>query len=115
MSNRFEQDDDDKLFRAFDWQQWLSDGETILTAQVTCDDDDLVISNITIDGSKVKYKVSGGVAGRRYMISCKVTTSDGETIERSIYLTISKLQADQFLICSKLPLDIGKTPAIIII
>jgi len=91
MSNRFTQDDDDKLYRAFDWQYWLSDGETILTAQVTCDDDDLVISNITIDGSKVKYKVSGGVAGRRYMISCKVTTSDGETIERSIYLTISKL------------------------
>lgn len=91
MSNRFTQDNDDKLYRAFDWQYWLSDGETILTAQITCDDDDLVISNITIDGSLVKYQVKGGVAGKAYTISCKITTSAGETIERSIILVISKL------------------------
>lgn len=91
MDNKFYQDDDDKINRAFDWKYWLSDTESILSAQVTSDDDQLIISKVVIDGSQVKYTVSGGVAGRRYMISCKITTSEGETIERSIYLTISKL------------------------
>ncbi len=91
MKTTFAQDDDDILFRAFDWQNWLSDGETITVADVTSDDDAIIISDVSIDGSKVKYQVKGGVAGRSYMISCKVTTSDGETIERSIYLSISKL------------------------
>jgi len=91
MSNRFTQDDDDKLNRAFDWQQWLSDGETILTAQVTCDDDAIIIDQVIIDCSLVKYRIKGGDAGKAYTISCKIETSAGETIERSIILVISKL------------------------
>lgn len=88
---KFYQDDDDILYRAFDWQNWLAEEEAILTADVHCDDDAIIIDQVTIDGSLVKYRVKGGITGKAYMISCKVTTSDGETIERSIYLTISKL------------------------
>ena len=91
MTNKFEQDDDDKLYRAFDWQEWLTTGETILTYDVTCDDDDLVITDVSLDDALVKYKVEGGIAGRRYMVSCKVTTSGGQTVQRSIYLTVGKL------------------------
>ena len=91
MKNIFTQDDNDILYRAFDWQNWLSDGETILTAEVTCNDDDIIIDEMTIDGSLVKYRIKGGMAGKTYIISCKVDTSAGETIERSIILVISKL------------------------
>ena len=91
MKTTFEQDDDDILYRAFDWQNWLSDGETITVADVTCDDDAIIISDVSIDGSKVKYQVKGGVAGKAYTVSCQITTSAGETIERSIILVISKL------------------------
>jgi len=91
MKTTFAQDDDDILFRAFDWQNWLSKGETIITTDITCDDDAIIISDVSIDGSKVKYRVKGGVAGKAYTISCQITTSAGETIERSIILVISKL------------------------
>lgn len=91
MKNIFTQSPKDILYRAFDWQNWLSDEETILTAEVTCNDDDIIIDEMTIAGSKVKYQVKGGVAGKAYTISCKITTSAGETIERSIILVISKL------------------------
>mgnify|MGYP001159359435 CR=1 FL=1 len=91
MKNKFAQDDDDILYRAFDWQNWLSDGETIITADITCDDDAIVISDVSIDGSLVRYRVKGGIAGKAYTISCKITTNGGETIERSIILVISKL------------------------
>lgn len=91
MMAKFYQDDDDILYRAFDWQNWLSDAETILTADVHCDDDAIIIDQVTIDGSLVKYRVKGGVAGKAYIISCKITTSAGETIERSINLIVNKL------------------------
>ena len=91
MKTTFAQDDDDILYRAFDWQNWLSDGETITVADVTCDDDAIIIDQVTIDGSLVKYQVKGGVAGKAYTVSCQITTSAGETIERSIILVISKL------------------------
>ena len=88
---KFYQDDDDILYRAFDWQNWLSDGKTILTADVTCDNDDLIIDEILIDDNLVRYRVKGGIAGKAYTISCKITTNGSETIERSIILVISKL------------------------
>jgi len=91
MKTTFAQDDDDILYRAFDWQNWLSDGETITVADVTCDDDAIIIDQVTIDGSLVKYRVKGGITGKAYKISCQITTSAGETIERSIILVISKL------------------------
>ncbi len=88
---KFYQDDDDILYRAFDWQNWLSNEEAILTADVHCDEDAIIIDQVTIDGSLVKYRVKGGMAGKTYMVSCKIATSAGETIERSIILVISKL------------------------
>ena len=91
MKNTFAQDDDDILYRAFDWQNWLSDGETIITADITCDDDAIVISDVSIDGSLVRYRVKGGIAGKAYTVSCKITTNGSETIERSRILVISKL------------------------
>lgn len=91
MKTTFAQDDDDILYRAFDWQNWLAEEEAILTADVHCDDDAIIIDQVTIDGSSVKYQVKGGVAGKAYTISCKITTNGSETIERSIILVISKL------------------------
>ena len=91
MKTTFAQDDDDILFRAFDWQNWLSDGETITVADVSCTDVDLIIDQVIIDGSQVKYRVKGGVAGKAYTVTCQITTSAGKTIERSIILVISKL------------------------
>jgi len=91
MKTTFAQDDDDILYRAFDWQNWLSDGETIITTDITCDDDDLIIDEILINDNLVRYRVKGGVAGKAYTISCKITTSAGETIERSINLIVSQL------------------------
>lgn len=91
MKTTFAQDDHDILYRDFDWQYWLSDGETITDADVSCTDVDLIIDQVIIDGSQVKYRVKGGVAGKAYTVTCQITTSAGETIERSIILVISKL------------------------
>jgi len=91
MKNIFTQSPKDILYRAFDWQNWLSDEETILTAEVTCNDDDIIIDEMTIAGSLVKYRIKGGMAGKTYVVSCKIETSAGETIERSINLIVNKL------------------------
>jgi len=67
------------------------EADPLRSAEVTCNDDDIIIDEMTIAGSLVKYRVKGGVAGKTYMVSCKVDTSAGETIERSINLVVGKL------------------------
>jgi len=89
--NIFEQDDDDVLVRAFDWRHWITDGDTISTFNVTCDDDTIVIADVSSSGNLVEYTVSGGTVGERYTISCEITTTNGLTIQRSIVLSIGKL------------------------
>jgi len=51
----------------------------------------LIIDEILIDDNLVRYRVKGGDAGKAYTISCKIETSAGETIERSINLIVSQL------------------------
>lgn len=69
----------------WDWTNWLASGETISTTTVTA------TSGITkttpqIVSGKVSIWLSGGTAGRRYFVSCKITTSAGRTDERSFVI-----------------------------
>lgn len=72
---------------SFDWGAWLVDGDTITSAQVTVPD------GITLDGttntaSTVTAWLSGGTAGESYMATCRITTAEGRTDERSIRINV---------------------------
>ena len=97
----FPQDPDAKLPLYFDWKaltngtdtsDWLAAGETITAFKVTAD------TGITIDqpvpaalingDTVVQVWVSGGTAGVRYAVACKITTSAGRTDERTIFIDV---------------------------
>lgn len=71
---------------------WLASGETISTHTITAE------SGITIDSSSVTDTntsvtvwASGGTAGESYDIACKITTSGGRTLERTLALVVRNL------------------------
>jgi len=79
----FMKDPDSVLDYAFDWSEWLESGGSINSHVVTVDD------GITKDSSSnsstvVTVWLSGGTAGINYNIACKIVTSGGRTVERSI-------------------------------
>ena len=98
MSHTYYKDPDEVLDYKFDWAPltnqregglsgWLREGEEITSHVITAD------AGISIDtnadnNTTVVIWTSGGIAGTRYLVSCRVTTNQNRTGERSIYITV---------------------------
>jgi hypothetical protein len=72
----------------FDWNEWLATGETITDHTITAD------TGITVDSSseyagKVTVWLSGGTAGINYKVACLITTTEGRTDERTIWIKVT--------------------------
>lgn len=79
----WEKDPSAVLDWAFNWTNWLSVAETISTATVT------VQGGLTKDSQSVAAGVvtvwlSGGTLGDLYTVTCRITTNQGRTDERTI-------------------------------
>ena len=79
-----DKDPEAQLSYTFDWSNWVETGDTISTVEYTVaarrnDPTPIVIesSGITDSNSDTFVELSGGQADKTYIITCKVTTSDG--------------------------------------
>jgi hypothetical protein len=85
MTNVFPKDPDAVLDYQWDWSDWLADGETI-TAAVIDVPDDLTLDSQEDTDTTVTAWLSDGVTGAGYKLTCHITTSEGRTDDRSIYI-----------------------------
>ena len=67
---------------AFDWSAWLAEDETVASQDVTATG--VTVESDSTDGRIVSVRLSGGVAGRRASVKCEVTTSRGQTDQRTL-------------------------------
>lgn len=67
----------------FNWTNWLSAAETISSATVTVESG-LTKDSQSNDTSTVTVWLSGGTLGETYEVTCRVTTNQGRTDERTI-------------------------------
>ena len=73
-----------------EWADWL-EGESIVgLPEVTSSDPELIVDQVAIDGTKVRYRVRGGVLGKSYLVTSRITTSGGRTDEFSLRYTIAR-------------------------
>lgn len=70
-----EKDPDAVLDYYWDWTDWLPDGEAIDEAEFESSDEDLVVDDSVIAGSKVIAILSGGTPGTFPTVTCRVTTN----------------------------------------
>lgn len=85
MTNVFTKDPDAVLDYQWDWSEWLAVGETIASAVIT------VPVGLTLDSqddadTTITAWLSGGTVDEGYQVTCSITTNDGRTDDRSIYL-----------------------------
>ena len=84
----------------FDFLSSLALGETLSTASVAAivysgtdaSPSSLISGSATISGSQVTQKITGGVLGVTYLLTCTVTTSAGQTLLLSGFTTIVRNQ-----------------------
>lgn len=68
---------EDKLDYLWEWEDWL-EGDTIQQAVVTVPTGLTLVNPATIiDGISVLSWIEGGTLGQSYVVSCKITTSEG--------------------------------------
>jgi hypothetical protein len=72
---------------AFDWTGWLATGETIDDHTITADTG-ITVDSSTEDTGKVTVWLSGGTAGINYKVACLITTTEGRTDERTIWIKV---------------------------
>lgn len=85
----FAKDPDAVLDYSWDWSGWLAAGETISTSSVT------VPAGITKDsevgdGDSVTVWLSGGTGGTIYSVTCRITTTDSRTEDRTILISVGE-------------------------
>ncbi len=76
---------------SIDWSEWLTNDEAISSATWTIEPSDALgptLGTETVAGPVLGVYVSGGVAGNRHKLTCRVATSAGRTAERSLTLRI---------------------------
>ena len=84
MSQVFIKDPDAVLDYGVDWSKWLAAGETILSHTITAETGITKDSDSEADGA-VTIWLSGGTAGERYNVACKIVTLT-RTDERTIII-----------------------------
>lgn len=84
MSNSYIRDPDSVLDFEFDWSGWLAEGETIATHDVTVAG--VVLDSDSATGAAVTVWISGGTAAVTGSATCRITTTQGRTDDRTIRL-----------------------------
>lgn len=83
-----DKDPDAVLDYSIDWGDWLPVGDSITAASSTATG--CVVNSTTVAGSKVVMWISGGTAGVAASAKARITTAQGRTDERTIYLRIKQ-------------------------
>lgn len=82
-------DPDAVLDFQFDWSDWLDDDteEAVSEATITISPTgELIATEPAVVAGVVTYWLSGGVATKRYQVSCLIETTGGRTDERTIII-----------------------------
>jgi hypothetical protein len=92
MDSRVKQPSESRLYN-MDFDELLEEtGETIATVEsIVASKTGLTLGPPAISGSKVQFRISGGMANNSYIITVKVTTSLGNTLEGEGLLKVREI------------------------
>lgn len=85
----FDHDPDAVLDYTFDWSAYLQEGETIASHDVSVASGTITIDSTAADDSTVTVWVSGA-EGRDVSLTCRVTTNQGRTDDRTLTLVVKE-------------------------
>lgn len=84
---QFEKDPDATLDFAIDWSDAFP-GDDLTAATATVDDAALVVENESHTATVHTVRLSGGAVGRRYEVTSTVTTTSGQSDQRTVEVVV---------------------------
>jgi len=81
----------ERLSYTINYGEFLTDGDNIETAVVSAvDPAGLVVDTVGVFDPRVRFWVSGGVAGVKYKVTIDVDTADGRELQDEIIVKIKE-------------------------
>ena len=74
----------------FDWTLWLDDVVDAIATKSIVAATGITVDSSQISGKKVIVWLSGGTAGQKYQVTCRITTAGGRTDDRSIFIKMKE-------------------------
>jgi len=97
MSREFHnfKDPDSVLPFGFDWTNWLVTGDTVSTCVIAVtspsgDSAPITAGTPTVSGAVTSALLSAGTVGNAYTVRFRITTSNGYTDDRSIFIQVKE-------------------------
>ena len=96
-AGRIVQQPNERIRRLFKLDQWLEEGERVLTVTAAIDNDTdtpLVVDDIVIgpDSDRFAYYISGGEDGEDYVVTFTITTSVQQVREDELLIGVREIQ-----------------------
>jgi hypothetical protein len=73
---------------SFNWSRWLAESEVISSAEIEVEDG-LTKDSQSNTATTATVWLSGGTLGVTYQVTCRVTTNQGRTDERTIGIRVT--------------------------
>lgn len=70
------------------WTKWLDNGDRIVSSSWISSNPELILQNSTNDNTSTRVFISGGVLGKLYTVTNRITTNSGLTDERYIVVFV---------------------------
>lgn len=89
----YRKDPGSTLDYGLDWSQYLDSDVTISSSSWSVEPSGeltVVEGSETHSAQKTEVKVQGGVEGTVYRLTCRIETSDGLTVERSLLILVEE-------------------------
>jgi len=88
-----QKDTEAQLIYTFDWVDWLPTGDSIASSLYTItaranDPDPLDIESQGTQGTKTYVELSNGQEGKTYIVTCKITTTNGLVDRRNFRVKV---------------------------
>ena len=79
---QIEKDTEAQLVYTFEWSDWIPTGDSLTSVEYSIaaranDPDPLIIESSGLTGTKTYVELSNGQQGKSYVVTAKVTTTDG--------------------------------------
>lgn len=84
----YPKDPDDVLDYGWDWRDWLSENEVIVTSTMIASPGITVDSSTNSEFATVAW-LSGGTAGRPYELTNRIFTNQGRTTDRTMTIRVT--------------------------
>ena len=80
----------ERLSYTIDYGDYLTDGDNIQTSVASVEPAGITVDNVLVIDPRVRFWVTGGIAGQKYKVTLTSNTADGRVLQDEVVFKIKE-------------------------